>query len=228
MIDPLFTMALVTGLLGSGHCIGMCGGIVTALSLSSNGRRGGLAFHLLYSAGRLATYALIGFLAGRLGSAVAYTDAFGGVSRALLVGSDLLVILLGLGTAGLFARFTLQRLEFPAPMRAMTSAVRGLRALPPAMAALPLGLLFGFLPCGFLYAVAISASQSADPLRGALVLLAFGLGTTPSLVLFGKAAQWLGIRARTRLLQGAGIMVAAMGAYNLFRHLRMMGFWSPL
>jgi hypothetical protein len=109
-------------------------------------------------------------------------------------------------------------------MRAMTSAVQVVRALPPSLAALPLGLLFGFLPCGFLYAVAISAAQSADPIRGALVLLAFGLGTAPSLVLFGKAAQWLGVRARARLLQGAGIMVAAMGGYNLFRHLQMMGF----
>lgn len=224
MIDPLFSMALVTGLLGSGHCIGMCGGLVTALSLSGSGRRGGLTFHILYNTGRLATYALIGLLAGRLGSAVAYTDAFDGISRALLLASDLLVILLGLGTAGLYARFTLQRLEFPGPVRAMTTAVRSLHALPPALSALPLGLLFGFLPCGFLYAVAISAAQSADPLQGALVLLAFGLGTAPALILFGKAAQWLGARARTRLLQGAGIMVAAMGAYNLFRHLRMMGF----
>jgi sulfite exporter TauE/SafE len=228
MIDPLFTMALITGLLGSGHCIGMCGGIVTALSLSDNGRRSGLSFHLLYNAGRLATYGLIGFLAGRLGSAIAYTDAFAGVSRSLLVASDLLVIFLGLGTAGLFARFTLQRLEFAGPMRAMASAVQGMRALPPAIAALPLGLLFGFLPCGFLYAVAISAAQSADPLQGALVLLAFGLGTAPSLLLFGKAAQWLGVRARARLLQGAGIMVAAMGGYNLFRHLQMMGLWGLL
>jgi hypothetical protein len=225
MTDPLFAMALITGLLGSGHCLGMCGGIVTALSLSGEGRRGGPAFHLLYNAGRITTYALIGFLVGWLGSAVAYTDAFRGATRLILVGSDFFVILLGLGTAGLFARLNVQRLEFPGPMRAMTAAVGGLRALPPALAALPLGLLFGLLPCGFLYAMAITAAQSAEPARGALVLLAFGLGTAPSLLLFGTATQWLGIRARAWMLRGAGAMVTAMGAYNLIRHLHMMGVW---
>lgn len=218
-------MALVTGLLGSGHCLGMCGGIVTALSLSSEGRRGGLPFHLLYNAGRLATYTLIGLLVGWLGSAVAYTDAFRGATRLILVGSDLFIILLGLGTAGLFARLNVMRLEFPGPMRAMTAAVHGLRSLPPAVAALPLGLLFGFLPCGFLYAMAITAAQSADPVRGALTLFAFGLGTAPALFLFGGAAQWLGSRARNWMLRGAGLMVATMGCYNLFRHLKMMGVW---
>jgi len=225
MTDPLFTMALFTGLLGSGHCLGMCGGIVTALSLSREGRRGGPVFHLLYNAGRLTTYTLIGFLVGWFGSAVAYTDVFRDATRLILVVSDVFVILLGLGTAGLFARFNVQRLEFPGPMRAMTAAVGGLRALPPALAALPLGLLFGFLPCGFLYAMAITAAQSADPARGAMVLFAFGLGTAPSLLLFGVAAQWLGIRARAWMLRGAGAMVAVMGTYNLVRHLHMMGAW---
>lgn len=222
MTDPLFTMALMTGLLGSGHCLGMCGGIVAALSLSPEGRRGGLPFHLLYGFGRLTTYTLIGLAVGWLGSAVAYTDAFRTVSRILLVGSDLFVILLGLGTAGAL-RLNFMRLEFPGPMRSMTAAVGGLRKLPPALAAFPLGLLFGLLPCGFLYAMAITAAQSAAPLTGAMTLLAFGLGTVPALLLFGSAAGWLGTRVRQWMLRGAGGMVAVMGAYNLLRHLRMMG-----
>ncbi len=171
MIDPLYSMALVTGLLGSGHCIGMCGGIVAALSLSGEGRRGGASFHLLYNAGRTATYALIGFLVGWLGSAIAFTDAFAGATRIVLVGSDLFVILLGLGTAGLFARLNFMRLEFAGPVQSLTRAVHRLRQLPPALAALPLGLLFGFLPCGFLYAMAITAAQSAERGAGLMVAL---------------------------------------------------------
>jgi sulfite exporter TauE/SafE len=109
-------------------------------------------------------------------------------------------------------------------MQAMTAAVRGLRSLPPAFAALPLGMVFGFIPCGYLYAVAITAAQSASITTGALMLLAFGLGTAPSLLLFGGTAHWLSGRARSWMLRLAGLVVAGMGVINLCKHLRMMGW----
>jgi len=224
MSDPLIVMGFTTGLLGAGHCIGMCGGLVGALSLSASGRRGGWTFHLLYNTGRIATYTLIGALVGWLGSALAYTDRFGEVTRALLLASDLFIILVGLGTAGLFAGLNVARLDFPGPLRTMSAAVQRLRQLPPAFSALPLGLLFGFLPCGYLYAVAITAAQSADIATGAMMLLAFGIGTVPALLVVGTATQWLGTRARVWMLRGAGLLVAGMGAINLFRHLRLMGW----
>ena len=226
MSDPLVWMGLTTGLLGAGHCIGMCGALVGALSLSATGRPGAWAFHLLYNLGRVTTYTLIGALAGWLGSALAYADRFSTVTRTLLVVSDLFIILVGLGTAGLFAGLTVTRLDFPGPLRAITGGVQRLRRLPPALAALPLGLLFGFLPCGYLYAVAISAAQGADPLLGALTLGAFGLGTVPALLLFGGATQWLGSRVRIWMLRGAGVVVAGMGVVNLVRHFSVMGFIS--
>ncbi|HXV22281.1 MAG TPA: sulfite exporter TauE/SafE family protein [Desulfuromonadales bacterium] len=227
MTDPLFSMALFTGLLGSGHCLGMCGGLVAAFSLPLSGdrQRGGLPFHLLYNTGRITTYTLIGLAVGWLGSAIAYAEAFATFARIILLCSDLFIILIGLGSAGIFRSFNLLSLECASPVRVLTVAVRGLRRLPPAVAALPLGLLFGFIPCGFLYAVAITAAQSAAPLQGAQIMLAFGLGTAPALLLFGTAAHWLGARARHWMLLGAGVMVALMGAWNLFRHLQMMGVW---
>jgi sulfite exporter TauE/SafE len=226
MSDSLIYMAFVTGLLGTGHCIGMCGGLVSALSLSEAGRQGGWFFHLLYNLGRISTYTFIGAVVGWLGSALAYTDRFKMVSRSLLIGSDVFVILVGLGTAGLFTWLNVSKLDFPGPMKAMTLAVAGLRRLPPAISALPLGLLFGFIPCGYLYAVAITAAQSASVATGALMLLAFGLGTAPSLLLFGGAAHWLSGRARTWMLRIAGLVVAGMGVINLIKHMRMMGWFS--
>ncbi|MCM2265987.1 MAG: sulfite exporter TauE/SafE family protein [Desulfuromonadales bacterium] len=222
MSDPLILMGFTTGLLGAGHCLGMCGALVGALSLSATGQPGGWSFHLLYNTGRVATYTLIGALVGWLGSALAYTDRFREVTRLLLIGSDLFIILVGLGSAGLFAWLNIARLDMPGPLHAMTTAVQGLRRLPPALAALPLGLLFGFLPCGYLYAVAITAAQSADVATGALTLLAFGLGTVPALLLVGTAAQWLGTRARLWMLRAAGVLVAAMGVVNFIRHIRLM------
>jgi len=217
-------MAFVTGLLGAGHCLGMCGGLVGALSLSASQHPGAWSFHLLYNVGRVATYTLIGAVVGWLGSALAYTDRFSEVTRALLLVSDLFIILVGLGTAGLLAGLNVSKLDFPGPLHAMTAAVQRLRQLPPALSALPLGLLFGFLPCGYLYAVAITAAQSADVATGALMLLAFGLGTVPALLVIGTAAQWLGSRARLWMLRGAGLLVAGMGGINLYRHLQLMGW----
>jgi sulfite exporter TauE/SafE len=204
----------------------MCGGLVSALSLSEAGRQGGWFFHLLYNLGRISTYTFIGAVVGWLGSALAYTDRFKMVTRSLLIGSDIFVILVGLGTAGLFTWLNVAKLDFPGPMKAMTLAVANLRRLPPAVAALPLGLLFGFIPCGYLYAVAITAAQSASVATGALMLLAFGLGTAPSLLLFGGAAHWLSGRARSWMLRTAGLVVASMGVINLLKHMRMMGWLS--
>ncbi len=226
MSESLIYMAFVTGLLGAGHCIGMCGGLVSALSLSEAGQKGGWFFHLLYNVGRISTYTFIGAVVGWLGSALAYTDRFKMITRSLLVFSDIFVILVGLGTAGLFVWLNVSKLDFPGPMRAMTLAVGGLRRLPPALAALPLGLLFGFIPCGYLYAVAITAAQSASVTTGALMLFAFGLGTAPSLLLFGGAAHWISGKARKWMLRIAGLLVAGMGVINLIKHLRMMGWFS--
>ena len=103
MSDSLIFMAFITGLMGAGHCIGMCGGLVGALSLSEAGQKGGWRFHLLYNIGRITTYTFIGAVVGWLGSAMAYTDQFKMITRSLLLASDLFVILIGLGTAVLFS-----------------------------------------------------------------------------------------------------------------------------
>jgi uncharacterized protein len=225
-MDPLFVMAFSTGLLGSGHCLGMCGGIVAAFSLATSGR-GGLLFPFFYQVGRILTYMLIGLLVGMAGSALAFTDTLRLPGRLLLIGSDLFLILIGLGSAGLFSRLALLNLEYALPVRTLTATVQRLRTLPPALAALPLGMLFGLLPCGLVYAVAITAAQSASGSSGALIMLAFGLGTAPALLLFGSTAHLLSARARRLLLRAAGLMVAAMGLYQLVRHLRLFYFLPP-
>jgi len=221
MTDPLISMAFFTALLGSGHCIGMCGGLVAALSLSPRGREGGLLFQLFYNFGRVLTYTLLGILVGWLGSTLALTTGLAGVTWGLLLGSDLLIIVLGLGTAGLWQKYTLLQLEFKTPLQWINRSVMQLKQIPSIVIALPIGLLMGFLPCGFLYAMVLTAAQSASPLLGGLVMLSFGIGTIPALLLFGGAAQWMSSRARRWLLRGAGTMVALMGTYNLLRHWQM-------
>ena len=159
---------------------------------------------------------------GWLGLAFAYNSGLRDYGRWLLVAADVFVILVGLGSAGAFQKLNVMKLEFPAAGKVLTGWVRVVRQLPPLVAALPLGLLMGLLPCGFLYAVLLNAALSADPAVGARVMFGFGLGTVPALFLFGSAAHLLGTRTRGWMLRGAGLAVAAMGAYNLFRHLHLL------
>lgn len=216
-------MAFATGLFGSGHCLGMCGNLVAALSLINGDRRGATLFHCLYHGGRTVTYTAIGALAGWLGSAVAYTDTFRDFTRILLVTSDLFIVIVGLGSAGLFSALDLLDLEHRGTTQALAGLARKLIALPGPLIAFPLGLLLGFLPCGFVYAMAITAAQSADTGSGALIMFCFALGTAPSLLLFGRLVSWIGQRIRRWMLRAAGLLIAVMGGINLYRHLQLLG-----
>jgi hypothetical protein len=234
-LDPLYPMALMTGLLGSGHCLGMCGGLISALALSHSRHRKPLLFHGLYHGGRVLTYTLVGAMVGWLGSVLAYANRFHSLMRLALVGSDLLVIVVGLGTVVIASRCNLLRFDLPGPVRLISRAANSLtRAVPqlpggeqlPASTytALPLGLLMGFLPCGFSYAMAITAAQSASLTKGALTMLCFGVGTTPALLLFGCTIHWLSQRVRGWMIRGAGLLVAVIGAYHLRQHIALLGW----
>lgn len=224
MIDPSLSLALATGFLGSGHCLGMCGGLISALSMALAHRQQNLLFHGLYHIGRLVTYTLIGALVGWLGSVLAYANQFHGLMRLALIGSDLFIIVVGLGTVGLWRRVNIMGLNFPGPVQTITGAALVLTRRQGPWAALPLGLLMGFLPCGFLYAMVITAAQTSSASTGGLTLLFFGLGTTPALFLFGGTINWLSQQARDWMLRAAGGLVAAMGAYHLSQHIALLGW----
>ena len=224
MIDPVYSMALVTGFLGSGHCLGMCGGLISALSLALSKRRQNLLFQALYHVGRISTYCLIGAMVGWLGSVLAYANQFHGLMRMALIGSDCFIIVVGLGSAGLFRRLNIMRLNFPGPVQAISRAALILTKVPSSVAALPLGLLMGFLPCGFLYAMIITAAQTSSVGKGSLALLFFGLGTTPALFLFGSSIDWLSQQTRAWMLRAAGLLVASMGIYHLCQHIALLGW----
>jgi hypothetical protein len=222
MIDPIYSIVLSTAFLGSGHCIGMCGPIVATLSLSSQAKRKGFVFHLFYNTGRLTTYCIIGIIAGWLGSLLNTTEIFSMVSHFILLLTDFFIIAIGLTTAGVFAKISIMRLEFPGAIQAMTRSVARLQKLPVALSAFPIGMIMGFLPCGFLYAIALGAAGRGSPVEGGLIMLVFGLGTLPSLFLFGSTVHWLTTKARREMLRWAGLMVVGMGCYNLYQHIKLI------
>jgi len=222
MNGALLGAALAAGFLSSGHCMGMCGGIVGALQLTGTGAGSPFFLALLYNAGRLVTYGLLGALAGAAGSAFGLADNLRGVSAGLLIASDFFILLVGLGFAGVLPGLS-RKLELPVPHRFFGRVLSRLARFPAPLKAFLPGVLFGLLPCGLLYAMLLLASQQTGALSGALYMAAFGLGTVPALQLFAGGAHWLKRGLRGTMAKGAGALIVLIGGWNLLRHLQMTG-----
>jgi len=220
MLETTLLAAFLTGLLGGTHCVGMCGGIVAAMSFQGQTRQP-FTFHIGYSAGRIASYALLGAVAGLLGSAAFLSDSLYPLQRALYVLAQVMLILLGLYLAGLNQSIRVLEHAGGAVWRRvqpLLTKVMPVRNLGQSVVA---GALWGWLPCGLVYSVLVMALAAGSALQGALLLLAFGLGTLPNLLLMGWAAESLRAFARkTWVKRGAGLLVAAMGVWGLFQLVR--------
>jgi sulfite exporter TauE/SafE len=220
-MDPAFSLALVTGLLGGfGHCIGMCGPIVASQALAKGAAVPGpgarLAAGLQYHAGRLLTYSLIGAVMGLSGS---FADVAGGIAglqnlAALLAGAVMVAMGIGIAGFGKGPAFVERRNGV-----ALGAARKALAATSPFRVPL-FGLAMGLLPCGLSYTAFIAAAGSGGALKGLLLALFFGLGTLPALLLFGTAVSMLGAAARRWITRAGGIVVVLMGLFYLYRGLR--------
>jgi hypothetical protein len=205
---------LTLGLLGGfGHCVGMCSPFVLFVSrrfgTPGGDRRGALVAQLWYTAGRVATYAVLGALAGAVGSVVELAGGLLGLQRAAAVvaGGVLVVWALaalsdlvpGLETGGrLFARVA-GRLKHHVPGHPFA-----------------VGLFLGLLPCGLLYSAIIAAVARGGPVEGALALALFGLGTAPALLGVSLADELLA-RNRAVVNRLSQVFLLAMGAWFLWR-----------
>ncbi|BAP44348.1 sulfite exporter TauE/SafE family protein [Pseudomonas sp. LJDD11] len=210
-ILALLGSAVMFGLLGGGHCIGMCGGLMGALSLSApNPRRWPLL--LAYNLGRISSYGLAGLLTGLLGHAVANGPA----AMVLRVIAALLLIAMGLYLAGWWSGLTrIERLGrgLWRHLQPLASRLLPISTLPRAAA---VGALWGWLPCGLVYSVLLWAAIQGNALTSAALMLAFGLGTCPVLLLTGAAAERTRALLRRRGLRTAGgLLVIGFGLWSL-------------
>jgi sulfite exporter TauE/SafE len=208
--------ALLAGLLGSAHCLGMCGGIsgLFALHSSARGLKRQLPMALAYNAGRLLSYALLGFAVAALGSRVtALTPAAAGPVRLV---AGIVIILIGLQVAfdirvlGILERMGGLAWSRISPIAGKLLPVDNLPR------ALGLGLLWGLLPCGLVYSMLLVAASSASAIDGAVIMLAFGIGTTPAMLLTGLGAARLSQLMRDRRTRlGAGLLIVLLGILTL-------------
>ena len=212
MTVTLLAAALLMGFFGSPHCLGMCGGLVAAFGLSmqevSLAKRRALI--ATYHIGRLLSYATLGLIAGVIGTTVLAPLMVGNNLPRILLG----VVLIFVGMTMLGAPFLnkLERLgmRFWQALAPLRKKVFPLTTFPRALTA---GLLWGFLPCGLVYGALLIAVVGHDPLTGALLMLAFGLGTVPMLVATHSTVQWLRTqigRLRLRQMNGAIMMLSGL------------------
>ena len=222
-------LAFVTGLISSfGHCLGMCGGIVAIYSarqpaqIRAMGSRPGLvarlASFLPLHLGRITTYVFFGALIGLAG---ALLDQAGGMLGwqgffSILVG--LAMLLVSLSLMGILPPFEMALASITAGSSPI-GRMRGLFGRHTFVSTLALGILWGFLPCGLVFAMLVLSARTQTVWGGALTMLAFGLGTLPTLLGFGLAANLLSPKLRGRLQIFAAVLILLFAFQTILRGL---------
>lgn len=175
--------AFVIGLIGSAHCVGMCGGIASMLTtaLSKQNKTSNVTLVFLYNTGRIFSYALIGAIVGYTGSTAARN--MGIPLAGLRLVAAIFLIFLGLYLGQWLMWIT--RIESLGKIlwQKISPLSKSLIPVDTPLKALGLGALWGWLPCGLVYSTLTWSMASGNALSGALIMLCFGLGTLPALVL---------------------------------------------
>ncbi|MDH1262748.1 sulfite exporter TauE/SafE family protein [Pseudomonas sp. GD03944] len=211
---PLLVSALILGLLGGGHCLGMCGGLMGALTLAIPPERRGQRLRLLlaYNLGRILSYTLAGLLIGLAGWAVANSPA----ANAMRVVAALLLITMGLYLAGWWSGLTRIEALGRGLWRYIQPLTRRFMPVTSIPRALVLGGLWGWLPCGLVYSTLLWAASQGNAADSAALMFAFGLGTLPVLIATGLAAERLTALLRKRSVRIAGgVLVILFGIWTL-------------
>lgn len=227
MVDLLLIMSL--GFLGSfGHCVGMCGPLTVAFSLSHKQKtptwQQQLYFHTLLNLGRILSYALVGAGIGALGSVLIASGQMAGIGsdlrRWLAIFTGLMLIWFGLRQ---IKPDFLPRLPVLHPLtqgswhNRLSAGMMKLSLQPKWWTPASLGLIWGLIPCGFLYAAQIKAAETGNLWIGCATMLAFGLGTLPTMLGVGVSTSLVSADRRSQLFQLGGWITLSIGVITLLR-----------
>ncbi|MGM0569560.1 sulfite exporter TauE/SafE family protein [Marinobacter sp.] len=213
-----YPAAFVIGLLGSTHCLGMCGGISASLSMALPVGRGyrfrQILMLLAFNGGRIGSYVLIATLIAWL--SVSATSSWGALGPALRTLAGILLILMGLSMGQWWNGIRhIEKVGGPVWRRLQPLTARLLPVRNPVQA-LFLGALWGWLPCGLVYSTLGWAALQPTTTAAAGTMLFFGLGTLPSMLGTGLAATWIqGLRTNRWFRQIAGASMVAFGLWTL-------------
>ena len=215
-----YFLIFLGGLAGSFHCVGMCGGFACAVGTDPRGRRATVTRHLIYNSGRVTAYCLLGIVAGVLGmNLIGHNDSgtnhVAVAQRLLSTTSGVLMLFIGMRFLGFFRHIGNYKPGYISQM--IISGLRDLLKVPSPAVPLVFGIFNGFLPCPLVYAFVVLAGATGGPLSGALVMMVFGLGTYPAMLLMGGIGTQ--IRSDWRILgvRIAGMFIVILGLITLMR-----------
>ncbi len=207
--------AFIIGLLGGSHCVVMCGGIVSAISLPSS-NTSPFVRSLFYNLGRISSYTFIGALFGGIGYALGFLGDIKTIQLGLSLFSAIILILMGLYITGWLN--WLVKIELLGKRIWQKIEPLGRRWIPIEHhhQAYLVGAIWGWLPCGLVYSVLIWSLSAGSAINGALLMLAFGLGTLPNLLAMGWFSQTLtGLLHKQWVKQVAGLVIIAFALVQL-------------
>lgn len=225
----LMTTVFIASLVGSLHCAGMCGGLVT-LCISGERiapRREWLP-HVQYNLGRLVAYAALGTVSGAAGAALDLGGSAFGWTRAAMAVAGVTMVIAG-AVALIRARgCRLGRIHLPSILeRPAARAIGAARRLPASVRPIMIGLLTACLPCGWLYAFVVSAAGTGSPALGALVMTAFWAGTVPTMLALGVSIERLSGALRRHVPTLTACALIAVGIVTIFGRLSVPAIAAP-
>jgi hypothetical protein len=214
-IEPILASALVLGFFGSVHCLGMCGGIAAALgqAVPAQSNRSRLARASVYSFGRITSYVIAGAVVGFFGEAF---SAWTGLTVLLRVLAGLLILLFGLHVAGWWNGLAVVERAGLVVWRRLAPLSGRIGPPDRTWKTFLLGMIWGWLPCGLVYAALIGAAATGHAALGAGFMACFGLGTLPALLAAsGFGAQLGAFLALRSARRAAGVLLLIFGFWSI-------------
>ncbi len=209
-----YGLIFIIGLLTSVHCIGMCGGINLSVSLSGNKKKKSIKPALLYNAGRVVSYTVVGGIVGALGSVISITGSMQGI----IVGiAGFFMILMGIKMLGFLPIIDKIIPKLP---KSFTSKIIGKGS---GKGPFIVGILNGFMPCGPLQSVQIYALGTGSAVTGAISMFLFSLGTVPLMLGFGSITAILSSKFQGRILKISALLVLMLGSGMVIRGMNLNG-----
>ncbi|MGZ8152979.1 MAG: sulfite exporter TauE/SafE family protein [Methylovulum sp.] len=210
-----YTLAFIAGFLGSGHCLGMCGALVSGYFMNSGKHRSYLPY-FLYQVARILVYTLVGFAAASLGFVLVSSGLFGKVQSLLQMIIGIVVIVLAFGILGWIPFQGSIKLL---PMKLLRKGYASSRTRGPYAGAMLAGLLNGMMPCPLTFAMAVKATSATTVLEGGALMMAFGAGTLPMMLFVSVAFGKMSSNIRGLMLKSAALIMVFMGSNTFYRGL---------
>lgn len=207
-----YGLAFMAGVLGSGHCLGMCGALVSGYFMNSGANRSYLPY-FCYQFARIFVYTLVGFLAASLGVVLVSSGVFGKVQSMLQMFIGSVVIVLALGILGWIPFQGSIKLL---PMNLLRKGYSSARTKGPLLGASIAGLLNGLMPCPLTFAMAVKATSATSIVEGGLLMLTFGAGTLPTMLFVSVAFGKMSAHFRGLMLKAAALIMIAMGLNTIY------------